>query len=238
MKRASWAVWSGPLPLPLPLSISLPLPLSISLLLTLMFSLALAGCERSRQDMYDQPKYKPLAASPLFADGTSARSVPDGALPQARGPFAASTSGRIGAEVVSNDANAQAAQAMPYAVDARLLARGQQRYEIYCLPCHGAVGAGDGRIVQRGFPRPTPFTAVRLRGAPDRHLYDVISDGYGVMYPFADKLEPAERWAVVAYLRALQLSQHADAASLPPAMRARLPAISARLPAAPGEGQP
>ena len=186
--------------------------------------------------MYDQPKYKPLAASPLFADGASARTTPDGVLPQARGPFAASSSGRLGAEVVSNDAIAQVAQTMPYAIDARLLARGQQRYAIYCLPCHGAVGAGDGRIVQRGFPRPTPFSAVRLRGAPDRHLYDVISEGYGVMYPFADKLEPAERWAVVAYLRVLQLSQHAEAASLPPAMRARLPAARADLSTVPGEG--
>jgi mono/diheme cytochrome c family protein len=190
----------------------------------LALPLLLAGCERSRQDMYDQPKYKPLAASTLFADGASARTVPDGALPQARGPFAGSSSGRIGADAVSDDASAQAAPAMPYPIDARLLARGRQRYEIFCLPCHGAVGAGDGRIVQRGFPRPPPFVAARLRGAPDRHLYDVISQGYGVMYPFADKLEPSERWAVVAYLRALQLSQHADAASLPPAMRARLPA--------------
>lgn len=190
----------------------------------LALPLLLGACERSRQDMYDQPKYKPLAASPLFADGMSARTVPDGALPQARGPFAGSSSGRIGADAVSDAASAEAAPAMPYAVDARLLTRGQQRYEIYCLPCHGAVGAGDGRIVQRGFPRPPPFDVARLRGAPDRHLYDVISQGYGVMYPFADKLAPAERWAVVAYLRALQLSQHADAASLPPAMRARLPA--------------
>lgn len=190
----------------------------------LALPLLLAGCERSRQDMYDQPKYKPLAASTLFADGASARTVPDGAQPQARGPFAGSSSGRIGADAVSDDASAQAALAMPYPIDAQLLARGRQRYEIFCLPCHGAVGAGDGRIVQRGFPRPPPFVAARLRGAPDRHLYDVISQGYGVMYPFADKLEPSERWAVVAYLRALQLSQHADAASLPPAMRARLPA--------------
>jgi len=189
----------------------------------LLVLLLVAGCERNRQDMYDQPKYKPLAASPLFADGSSARHVPDGAQPAAYGPFSGSSSGRLGQASVQAERAAAEAQAMPYAVDAALLARGQGRYDIFCLPCHGSTGAGDGRVVQRGFPALLPFTSARLRGATDRHLYEVISQGYGIMYPFADKLDPSERWAVVAFLRALQLSQHAEVASLPAALQAHLP---------------
>jgi mono/diheme cytochrome c family protein len=183
----------------------------------------LAACEGARQDMYDQPRYKPFAASPLFEDGASARTPPPGAVPHARGAFAGSSGGRAGTQAVLADQHAQAAENNPFPPDLSLLRRGQERYAIYCLPCHSAAGDGDGLVVRRGFPAPPSYHIERLRAAPDRHFYDVISKGYGIMYPYADRIEPADRWAIVAYIRALQLSQHADAATLPPPLRAQLP---------------
>ena len=122
----------------------------------------------------------------------------------------------------ARDATAEEAQTIPYPVDLALLKRGQDRYMIYCVPCHSPAGDGDGLVVRRGFPPPPSYHQDRLRNAPDRHLYDVISKGYGVMVPYGDRVEPADRWAIVAFIRALQLSQHADAATLPPDLRAHL----------------
>ena len=184
----------------------------------------LAGCERAKQDMYDQPRYKTFAASTLWEDGAAARMPPDGTQARARGAFAGSSSGRHGAAAVAADIAAEAAQSNPYPVDLRLLQRGRDRYAIYCLPCHSPVGDGDGLVVRRGFPAPPTFHQARLRDAPDRHLFDVITHGYGVMAPYADRVEPADRWAIVAFIRALQLSQNVKAAELPPAQRALLDA--------------
>jgi len=184
----------------------------------------LAGCERAKQDMYDQPRYKPFAESTLFADGTSARPLPPGAVPHARGPFAGTSSGRVGGQAVERDQAALSAQSNPYPVTPQLLRRGQERFAIYCVPCHSPVGDGDGRVVRRGFPSPPSFHQDRLRNAPDRHFFDVITHGYGIMYPYADRVEPPDRWAIVAYIRALQLSQHASAADLTADQRARLDA--------------
>lgn len=183
---------------------------------------ALAGCERAKQDMYDQPRYKTYAPSPLFADGASARPPVAGTEPRARGAFADSSGGRAGTDLVLRDVQAETAQTNPYPVDMTLLKRGQDRYMIYCMPCHSPAGDGDGLVVRRGFPPPPTYHQDRLRNVPDRHIYDVISNGYGVMVPYGDRVEPADRWAIVAFIRALQLSQHADAAALPPDLRARL----------------
>jgi mono/diheme cytochrome c family protein len=108
-----------------------------------------------------------------------------------------------------------------------LLARGQQRYNIYCAPCHGRSGDGAGMVVQRGFPAPPSYHTERLRRAADSHFYQVISDGYGVMYPYADRVTPHDRWAIVAYIRALQLSQHATRDRLDAQDIARLGALPA-----------
>jgi mono/diheme cytochrome c family protein len=189
----------------------------------LLLAMLLAGCERAKQDMYDQPRYKPYAASSLFADGASARPLPPGTVAHARGAFSDSSGGRVGAAAVQQDLQAEAAQAMPYPVDMQLLRRGQERFSIYCMPCHSPAGDGDGMVVRRGFPAPPSFHSDRLRAVPDRHIYDVITQGYGIMYPYADRVEPQDRWAIVAYIRALQLSQHAPAGSLPEALRSRLP---------------
>jgi mono/diheme cytochrome c family protein len=191
-------------------------------LVAVVATCALAGCERAKQDMYDQPRYKTYAPSPLFEDGASARPPVAGTEPRARGAFADSSGGRQGVDLVQRDAGADQAQTNPYPVDMALLKRGQDRYMIYCMPCHSPAGDGDGLVVRRGFPAPPSYHQDRLRNAPDRHIYDVIKNGYGVMVPYGDRVEPADRWAIVAFIRALQLSQHADVASLPPDVRARL----------------
>ncbi|EKV31782.1 ABC-type Fe3+ transport system protein [Caenispirillum salinarum AK4] len=104
-----------------------------------------------------------------------------------------------------------------------LLERGRERFNIYCAPCHGVAGHGSGLIVERGFPAPPSFHNDRLRDATPGHFLSVIENGFGVMYPYGDRVRPADRWAVVAYIRALQLSQHAQVSELPEPLRERLP---------------
>jgi mono/diheme cytochrome c family protein len=183
----------------------------------------LSGCEKAKQDMYDQPKYKPMAESSLFENGTSARPLPEGSVEHARGPFAGTSSGRVGEDAVEQDQVALKAKTIPYPITLQLLKRGQERFSIYCLPCHSPAGDGDGWITRRGFPHPPTYHSDRLRDAPDRHFFDVISNGYGIMHSYADRVEPPDRWAIVAYIRALQLSQHANVKDLPPQARAQLP---------------
>ena len=201
--------------------------------------LALAGCEQAMHDMYAQPKYKPLAPSPLFADGNSARTPPSGSVPMAQGAAADTSSGRRGRMSLPPDPGpalpldahgrslarvdtGERRYANPLPVTLALLERGQQRFDIYCAPCHGLSGNGDGMIVRRGFPAPPSYHTDRLRNAPDSHFYQVISHGYGVMYPYADRIDPHDRWAIVAYIRALQLSQHAPRDRLTPRDLSRL----------------
>lgn len=188
----------------------------------LLLLLLLAGCEKAKQDMYDQPKYKPMAPSTMFADGTSARTPPPGSVPHARGPFSASSSGQQGEDAVAREQAALVAKTNPYPITPQLLRRGKERFDIYCMPCHSPVGDGDGRVVRRGFPAPPSYHQDRLRKAPDRHFFDVISNGYGIMYSYGDRVEPSDRWAIVAWIRALQLSQHAPVAALNDAQKARL----------------
>jgi mono/diheme cytochrome c family protein len=134
------------------------------------------------------------------------------------GELAKSSGGRRGREEPLARAAADAAQAAPPATPA-LLARGRERYGIACEPCHSPVGDGDGLVARRGFPRPPDYAEPRLRAASDRELYDAITHGYGVMPALADRLGPQDRWAVVAYVRALQLARSAPLAELPPALR-------------------
>ena len=109
------------------------------------------------------------------------------------------------------------------AVTLVLLQRGQERYRIYCTPCHSELGDGHGMIVQRGFPPPPSFQSDPLRSAPPQHIYDVITQGYGVMFSFADRVQPADRWAIAAYIYALERSQHAALADVPADQRGSLP---------------
>ncbi|WP_454690351.1 c-type cytochrome [Achromobacter aloeverae] len=181
--------------------------------------LALAGCERAAQNMYDQPRGKPYKAGTLFPDGALSRTPPPGVQAYARGSEADTSSGREGTAGVDDDRRAQAATVLPDPITPAMLRHGQTLYGVYCMPCHSPAGDGDGRIVQRGFPAPPTYHSDRLRAAPDRHFYDVISNGYGVMAAYGNRIEPADRWAIVAFVRALQLSQHATPDTLPPAMR-------------------
>nr|WP_276583664.1 cytochrome c [Pseudomonas sp. RIT-PI-AD] len=150
--------------------------------------------------MSRQRKAKDQAPSAFF---------PDGKVDQAPPP------GTVSREQAARDA--ALAQRPP--LDAALLARGAERYRIYCAPCHGLAGDGHGLVVARGFPAPPAFTEERLRQAPDRHVLEVIANGYGQMYGYAARVQPADRWAIVAHIRALQLSQHAPVAELPAAQR-------------------
>jgi mono/diheme cytochrome c family protein len=170
-----------------------------------------------RQEMRNQDHVKPLAQEDFFQDGSGARPIP--AHTVARGHLDADEVFFTG---LKDD---RLVTTIPQPVTGELLARGRERFDIYCAVCHGRTGAGDGMIVQRGFPKPPTFHDQRLREAPAGHFFDVITQGYGVMYPYAARIEPQDRWAIVAYLRALQFSQHAAAGELPPDERARLEAL-------------
>jgi mono/diheme cytochrome c family protein len=199
--------------------------LAPALALAMAVLLCLAACDRSERDMLRQPRLGPGAASPLFGDGKAARTPPPGTVVHAMGDAATVSSGRNGAREPEARDEANAQQRLPQRPSQALLLRGQERYTIYCLPCHSAVGDGDGPVVRRGFPAPPSFHAPRLRQADDRHFFDVIGRGYGAMYPFADRITPEDRWAVVAYVRALQLSRHARVADLPVDLRERVAAV-------------
>jgi mono/diheme cytochrome c family protein len=166
--------------------------------------------------MYDQPKYKPLAPTSLFEDGNSSRAQVPGTVPHAAGALAGASSGRsdtlMAAALPQPQSGADYANPLPISLPA--LTRGRDRFDIYCAPCHGRAGYGDGMIARRGFPAPSSLHNAQMRAAPDSHLYEVMTDGYGVMYPYADRITVADRWAIVAYIRALQLSQHAPLAAL------------------------
>lgn len=186
----------------------------LAALSALVALIALAGCEKHMQDMYDQPRYKPLASSSLFADGGASRPKVPGTQVHARGDFSGTSSGRVGVEAAQQWYRDELATNNPYPITLEQLKRGQNRYNIYCAPCHSPAGDGDGFVVRRGFPAPPSYHIDRLREAPDRHFFDVITQGYGIMYSYADRLTPEDRWAVVAYIRALQLSQHTPASML------------------------
>lgn len=179
------------------------------LLLTLVLAMLLVGCEKIARNMYDQPRYKPMRESPLFADGTSARAPVPGTFAAASGNLAGTSSGRVGSDLEAQRARDESSKENPYPVTLALLRRGQERFGIYCAPCHSPVGDGDGMVARRGFPHPPSYHIERLRNAPDRHFFDVMTQGHGVMRSYADRVPPEDRWAIVAYIRALQLSQYA-----------------------------
>jgi mono/diheme cytochrome c family protein len=190
--------------------------------LTLILLLGLAGCEKAMHDMYQQPKYMPYGAAQLFPDGKTMRPAVPGTVPAAEGVLAGTSSGHQGQDEAARQQAALAAQRLPDHLSAEMIEHGRQRFTIYCAPCHSPLGDGDGYIVRRGFPAPPSYHIARLRQAPDRHFFDVITQGYGIMYSYADRVTPADRWAIVAYIRALQLSQHAAAATLPAPLQAKL----------------
>jgi mono/diheme cytochrome c family protein len=164
--------------------------------------------------MHDQPKYVPLRESAFFDDARSARPVIEGTV--ARGQL------RDDPLVATGKVNGADATVFPAPVDAKTMLRGQERFNIYCSPCHGRTGAGNGMIVQRGYRRPPSLHDERLRAAPVGHFFDVITNGFGAMPDYAMQIRPEDRWAIIAYIRALQLSGHATLADVPAADRGAL----------------
>ena len=179
-----------------------------SLLIAVACVLA-SGCEKVMRDMYDQPRYTPLAASTLGRDGAASRPPLADTVPFAQGRIAGASSGR------SMPADA------PMTAMAKLR-RGRERYDIYCSPCHSIAGDGDGFVVRRGFPAPPSFHIARLREATDDYLRSVIRDGHGAMYSYATRVDAADRDAIVDYIRALQLAWSATLADVPDGERGKL----------------
>lgn len=187
------------------------------------FCLLAAGC---RYDMQDQPRYKAFKKSDFFGDNKAMRDLPEGTV--ARGNLRADKAFYQGKK--ENAGNAQPAPAaqpvtdasgntvvttfpdaieeFPIPVTKELIDRGEQRYKIFCTVCHGPLGNGDGMIVRRGFPKPPTYHDDRLRNAPVGHFFDVITNGWGKMNPYASQIPVPDRWAIVAYIRALQISQN------------------------------
>ena len=183
------------------------------LALVALLPLALAGC---RQDMHDNPRHEPLEASRVFSDQSAARPLVEGTVPR----------GHLNADdfLYTGKVDGMPVSEFPFAITRTELDRGQDRFNVYCAPCHSRLGDGRGMVVQRGYRQPPSFHIDRLRDAPPGYVYDVITNGFGVMPDYRAQLTVEDRWAVVAYLKALQLSQNATMADVPEAERGKLSA--------------
>jgi mono/diheme cytochrome c family protein len=164
--------------------------------------------------MHDQPKYIPLRESAFFSDARSARALVVGTV--ARGQL------HEDAHLYTGKVDGTDTATFPFRIDSLVMARGQERFDIYCSPCHGRTGFGDGMVVRRGYRRPPSYHDDRLRKAPVGHFFDVISNGFGAMPDYAAQINVKDRWAIVAYVRALQLSEHATVADVPADQRAQM----------------
>jgi hypothetical protein len=173
-----------------------------------MLALVTGGCQ-IRQDMADQPKNRPLSPSPFFEDGRSERPLIENTV--ARGSI------KDDDLFVAKESNA-----FPLPLTPELLERGRERYKIFCTPCHGIQGDGNGMVSMRGMKHPPSYHDPRLRQVPNGYIYDVITNGFGGMLSYSAQIPPADRWAIVAYVRALQLSRNAPVSDLPPALRDKL----------------
>ncbi len=190
-------------------------PLTPGRLGRLVFASALlltaAAC---RQDMHDQPKYRGLRGSTFFADGQSARPLVNNTV--ARGQLKEDVllqTGKVGPDD---------AEVFPFPVTDAVMARGQERFDIYCSPCHGRTGNGDGMVVRRGYRRPPAYSDERIRNTTVGHIFDVITNGFGAMPDYEAQVPPADRWAIVAYVKALQLSAYAPLETVPAGDRGKL----------------
>ena len=185
--------------------------LSVQVLALLLMLATLAGC---RQKMSNQPKYDPLEPSDFFADGMSARPRIPGTVARGELPMEGF--------LVTGKINNADGDGFPFAVTAQVMNRGQERFNIYCSPCHGRRGDGNGMIPSRGLRHPPSFHTEALRNAKTGHFFDVMTNGFGAMPPYNVQVPVNDRWAIIAYIRALQLSQNGTVNDLPPAQRAQL----------------
>lgn len=173
----------------------------------------LGGC---RLDMHIQPKYLPYAPTTFFADGRSERPQVPGTV--ARGQL------RLDTLLFTGTENDQESNRFPFPIAKADLDRGRERFNIYCTPCHDYTGSGNGMIVERGFPHPPSFHSDRLRNAPVGHFFGVMTNGFGAMYSYADRVDVADRWRIAAYIRVLQLSRNASVNDVPQEDRSKLDA--------------
>lgn len=181
-----------------------------SLTLVMFVALLVAGCDNTlRQDMANQPRIDPLAPSTFFDDGRSERPIIDNTV--ARGS-------------IENDSlyEPKDSNAFPLPLTKELLVRGKERYEIFCTPCHGLQGDGQGMVAMRGMKHPPSYHQDRLRAEPNGYYFDVVTNGFGAMYGYASQIPPKDRWAIIAYVRALQLSRNAPVGELPDGLREKL----------------
>jgi len=163
-----------------------------------------------------QPRYNPYDPSDFFGDGQSARLPVGGTVPRGDltlGPDELLYTGKL---------NGQPSETFPFPVTKEVVERGRERFDVFCSLCHGFTGEGDGMIVQRGFRHPPSLHDDRLKAAPAGHFFDVITNGFGVMYPYGYRVPPRDRWAIIAYIRALQLSRAVPVGDLPEAERSKL----------------
>jgi hypothetical protein len=181
-----------------------------SLALVLLVACGIVGCDNTlRQDMANQPRVNPLAPSEFFADGRSERPVLENTV--ARGSVENDTL------FVPKDSNV-----FPLPLTKELLQRGQERYGIFCTPCHGLQGDGQGMVAMRGMKHPPSYHQERLRAEPNGYYYDVVTNGFGAMYGYSAQIPPRDRWAIIAYVRALQLSRNAPVGELPAELKEKL----------------
>ncbi|HSP94916.1 MAG TPA: cytochrome c [Thermoanaerobaculia bacterium] len=184
----------------------------------------LCGC---RQEMYDQAKYKPLGESRFFADKRASRQLPEGTV--ARGWL------RADQKVYTGKEGQRLVDVLPMPLTRELLARGRERFNIYCSPCHDRTGSGRGMVVRRGYQPPPSYHIERLRDAPVGHFFDVMTNGLGAMPDYASQIDVSDRWAIAAYVKALQLSQNAPASDVPLEKKADLAGAPRPAPAPPVE---
>jgi cytochrome c553 len=179
-------------------------------------AMLLAGC---RLDMHIQPKYLPYEESTFFADGRSERQPVEGTV--ARGQL------RLDELYYTGRENGVVVDKFPFPITKTDLERGRERYNVFCTPCHDYTGTGNGMIVRRGFPQPPSYHIDRLREAPAGHFFEVMTNGFGEMYSYAARIQPADRWRIAAYIRVLQASQNAKIDDVPEGDRAQLTQASA-----------
>jgi mono/diheme cytochrome c family protein len=201
----------------LPTSVVRRLVFGIGIIVSLTTALA------CRQDMHNQPKYIPLRESTFFSDNRSARPLVAGTV--ARGQL------REDELLYTGKVNGRDSPLFPFPVDAAVMTRGRERFDIFCSPCHGRTGQGDGMVVQRGFRPPPTFHQDRLREAPVGHFFDVITNGFGAMPDYASQVKVTDRWAIISYIRALQLAAHAPVSEVPANRRSDLDARPTAIPA-------
>jgi hypothetical protein len=181
------------------------------LLVALTAAVLLGGC---RQDMHNQPKFIPLRESLFYADHRSARPIPEGTVAR----------GYVGDDdlLQTGKVDGQDTSEFPFPVTPDVMARGQERYNIFCSPCHDRTGRGNGMVVRRGYRQPPSYHIDRLRQAPVGHFFDVMTNGFGAMPDYRAQVPVRDRWAIIAYIRALQASEHATLEAVPPEERNRL----------------